>query len=85
VSAETLGVAADELPDLDELALELVQLEHREARVERQLVRLQDRHATFPSELTERQVAALQQEHLELRRRMNTIEATLLPIRRVRD
>jgi predicted nucleic acid-binding Zn-ribbon protein len=78
-------VAADRLPDLDALALELVQLEHREAHVERQLVRLQDRHATFPSEMTERQLASLQREHLEMRREMNTIRAKLLPIMRIRD
>jgi predicted nucleic acid-binding Zn-ribbon protein len=80
-----VDVASDRLPDLDELALELVQLEHREPELERRLIKLQDRYATCPSELTERQIAALQHEHLEMRRRMNTIRAKLLPIMRVRD
>lgn len=74
---------AEKLPDYDALAFELVQLEHREADLERRLVRGQDRNATFPSETSERQAATLHAELLGLRRRMNTIRAQLVPIMRV--
>ena len=75
-------MAAHELPDYDDLALQLIQLERKEAEIERRLIRLQDRHGQFPNELTKRQFDELNTEHLRVRREINTIRARLVPIMR---
>ena len=72
-----------DLPDLDELALELVQLRHRRADVQRRLDRVAYRLAAFPNELALAQQNALEAELAEMEQRVLRIEAQLLPIRRV--
>ncbi len=76
-------MAADELPNFDELTVRVIELEHQEGEIERRLAKLQDRHGQFPNEVTERQITELHTQHLAVRREVNTIRARLLPIMRV--
>lgn len=75
-------MAHHELPDFDALALELIQLEHREADIERRLAIAQDRNATFASEFNDRQATKMNTELVERRRRINDLRVQLLPIMR---
>jgi hypothetical protein len=79
-------VAAEryDLPDLDELAVELVQLRHLRADGQRRLDGIACRMAAFPNELGLAQQAALESELAAMEQRMLQIEAQLLPLRRVR-
>ena len=74
--------AAPNLPDFDELALELIQLQQREAEIDRRLEQAQDRHSACPSETTARLVSNLTMEMGEMRARINNIKVMLLPIMR---
>ena len=49
-------MAADELPDLDELSIELVRLERRAPELARQLERVEERVSQFPSSFGMREV-----------------------------
>ena len=79
---ELHGMATHELPDFDELAVRLVQLEREEGSIEQRLSRLMDRNGQFPNEVTARQIGDLQKQHLETRRELNTVRARLVPILR---
>jgi hypothetical protein len=76
--------AAPELPDLDELALEYVQLEHRAADLTRRHERVIERLAAFPSVFTATEERTIAAELDALIARMRQIDAQLLPLRRVR-
>jgi predicted nucleic acid-binding Zn-ribbon protein len=78
-------MAADELPDLDELSLELVRLERREPELARQLERAEQRAGAFPSSFGMREVRRLKLELQAIRDRIDGLDAMLLPLRRVRD
>ena len=73
-------MAVSELRDPDALAFRLVELEEREAQVERRLARLLETQGRAEDDETERQIAGLRKEHLELRRQLNTVRARLVPI-----
>ena len=73
-------MAVSELRDPDALAFRLVELEEREAQVERRLARLLETQGRVADDVTERQIAGLRKEHLELRRQLNTVRARLVPI-----
>jgi hypothetical protein len=75
-------MAVHKLPDIDSLAVRVIELEDQEAEIERRLVKLMDRHSQYPNEVTERQIADLQKQHLETRRELNTVRAQLVPIMR---
>jgi hypothetical protein len=75
-------MAADELPDLDALAAELVQLEHRLRDLLRQHDKALERIAAFPNEFERARAAALAAAIDELVARSEYLEARLLPIRR---
>ncbi len=77
-------MAADKLPDLDELSIELVRLERREAELERQLERVEERVGQFPSSFGMREVRRLKLEREAMLARMDELGALLLPLRRVR-
>jgi hypothetical protein len=79
-----LVAAAPELPDLDLLALEYVQLERRAADVQRRHERVIERLAAFPSLFTAQEERTLAAELDALIARMRQIDAQLLPLRRVR-
>jgi hypothetical protein len=74
--------AAPELPDLDAVALELVQLEQRERNISARRRKLHDRLASFPNELTQRQEREVSAERRELHRRIDVLRAQLAPLRR---
>ncbi|MGZ4403816.1 MAG: hypothetical protein ACXVRI_13345 [Gaiellaceae bacterium] len=73
-------MAVSELRDPDALAFRLVELEEQEAQVERRLARLLETQGRADDDGTERQIAGLRKEHLELRRQLNTVRARLVPI-----
>ncbi len=78
-------MAADELPDLDELSIELVRLERRAPELARQVERVEERVSQFPSSFGMREVRRLKLEQEELSARIDELDALLLPLRRVRD
>ncbi len=78
-------MAADELPDLDELSIELVRLERREPELARQLERAEERAAAFPSSFGMREVRRLRLEREAIAARIDELDAFLLPLRRVRE
>jgi hypothetical protein len=73
-------MAVSELSDVASLQLLLVELERREADIERGLAPLLVRNGRSPDETTERQIAALRKDHLEVRRELNAIRARLVPV-----
>ena len=73
--------AAPELPDLDDLTLERVQLQHHLQELARQHARLEDRLATFPNEVTRAQERRLALEIDEVLDRIHRIDAKLIPFR----
>jgi hypothetical protein len=74
-------VAADKLPDFDELALELVQLRHRERDLLRGYDKALERIAAFPNEVERARAAGLARELDEVGSRIEKLEAELLPVR----
>jgi hypothetical protein len=78
-------MAADELPDLDELAIELVRLERRKPELTRQLERAEERAGAFPSSFGMREVRRLKLEVQAMLDRIDEVDSLLLPLRRVRD
>jgi predicted nucleic acid-binding Zn-ribbon protein len=76
-------MAADKLPDFDELAIELVRLKRREPELLKRLERAEDRLVAFPSAFGEREVARLRQERQTMVDRIDELNALLLPIRRI--
>jgi len=75
-------MAHDPLPDLDELALELVQLRHRQRDLLNQYELALERIAAFPNEFQQARAAALATQLDEMTARMEWLEAQLLPLRR---
>jgi len=75
-------MAAEELPDLDELATRLVQLRHREQDLTRRLAREEERRATFSSEYAARTVEGLRAELDPLRTEIALLEEQLRPVLR---
>ncbi|MBA3844601.1 MAG: hypothetical protein H0X39_18635 [Actinobacteria bacterium] len=75
-------MASDELPDVDEMLLQLVRLERRQPVLERDLARAQDRHATFPNPVAERQVAKLAAELKSVAATVEQLRVSLRPAMR---
>lgn len=75
-------MAADELPDFDELSRELVQLVQREPEVIRRLELAERRQVSFPSPFGERELQRLRLERQAMIDRILELNALLLPIRR---
>jgi hypothetical protein len=78
-------MAAEELPDLDELMIELVRLERREAELTKLLERVSERAAFFPNAFGAREVGRVTLERQALLDRIDEVKALLLPLRRVPD
>jgi hypothetical protein len=79
-----LVAAAPDLPDLDLLALEYVQLERRAADLQQRHERVIERLSAFPSLFTAQEERTLAAELDAAIARMRQIDAQLLPLRRVR-
>ncbi|MGZ4290033.1 MAG: hypothetical protein ACXVRJ_05000 [Gaiellaceae bacterium] len=73
--------AAPELPDLDALTLERVQLQRQLRDLDRQQARLEDRIVAFPNEVSAAQARRLAAEIKAVADRIDEIDATLIPYR----
>jgi predicted nucleic acid-binding Zn-ribbon protein len=71
-----------DLPDLDELALQLVQARHRGADLRRRLEKAEERHAQFPTEHTLRTLDELKEEDEALKAEITGLEEQLRPLLR---
>lgn len=78
-------MAADELPNLTELGIDLVRLKRREQEARRHLEFARHRAASFPSDFRAREVRKLTEAHEGMLTRIDELEALLLPLRRVRE
>jgi hypothetical protein len=75
-------MAADKLPDFDELSVELVRLKQREPELIRRLELAEQRAVSFPSPFGERELQRLRLERQSMIDRILELNALLLPIRR---
>lgn len=75
-------MSAPELPDLDELALRLVQARHRENDLARRLEKVEERHGAFPSEHTRQAMEQLKAEDAALQAEIVLLEEQLRPLLR---
>jgi hypothetical protein len=78
-------MAVERLPDLDELAVDLVRLQRREKEARRHLELARERAVAFPSDFRAREVRKLADAHEEMLTRIDELEAALLPTRRFRE
>ncbi len=78
-----MTVAIAKLPDMDALAIELVQLERRELEISALRRKLHDRLNSFPNEFTLRRERELSDERRTIHRRIDELKALLAPLRRV--
>jgi hypothetical protein len=69
-----------ELSDPGSLALRLVELENREADIERGLAPLLGRQSGAIDGATVREIVGLRRAHLDVRRELNTIRARLVQL-----
>jgi uncharacterized coiled-coil DUF342 family protein len=78
-------MAVSEIPDIDELMLELEQLEHSEREISALRSKIFDRLASFPNEITQQKEREVSAERRALHRRIDELRAQLSPVRRVQD
>jgi uncharacterized protein involved in exopolysaccharide biosynthesis len=75
-------MTASDLPDFDELAVELVRLRHQQADLARRLEKAEERAAQFPSEFSRRTLHDLRADQAGLRARIADLEEQLRPVLR---
>ena len=73
---------SSELPDLDQLAMRLVQLRHRVQDLARVIERTEERHHQFPSEHSQKTLDDLRGEDGALRAEIAELEETIRPLLR---
>ena len=78
-------MAVAKLLDMDALAIELEQLERREAEISARRGKLHDRLASFHNELTQRREREVSAERRAIHRRIDELRAQLAPLRRHPD
>lgn len=71
-----------DLPDFDELAVELVRTRHQLDELGRRLERAEERAAQFPSEFSRKTLEDLRAEDARLRARTAELEEQLRPVLR---
>jgi hypothetical protein len=71
-----------ELPDLDRIAMRLVQLRHRAQDLERVLERTEERHHQFPSEHSQKTLDGQRAELTGLRTEIGDLEEQIRPLLR---
>jgi hypothetical protein len=71
---------APDLPDFDELSVELVRLRHQQADLARRLEKAEERSAQFPSAFSQRELDELRAGDLGLRARIAALEEQLRPV-----
>jgi septal ring factor EnvC (AmiA/AmiB activator) len=75
-------MTASDLPDFDELAVELVRLRHQQAELARRLEKAEERAAQFPSDFSRRTLDELRADDTGLRARIAELEEQLRPVLR---
>jgi BMFP domain-containing protein YqiC len=71
-----------DLPDFDELAVELVRVRHQLDELARRLEKAEERAAQFPSDFSRRMLEELRAEDAALRTRIGELEEQLRPVLR---
>jgi cell division protein FtsB len=71
-----------ELPDLDQIAMRLVQLRHRVQDLARVVERADERHQQFPSEHSKKTLDDLRAEDAALRAEIAELEEKIRPLLR---
>ena len=75
-------MTASDLPDFDELSVELVRLRHQQAELRRRLEKAEERAAQFPSDFSRRTLDELRADDTGLRTRIAELEEQLRPVLR---
>ena len=75
-------VPPSELPDLDQIAMRLVQLRHKVQDLARVLERTEERHYRFPSEHSQKTLDDLRAEDAGLRAEIAELEEQIRPLLR---
>ena len=71
-----------DLPDLDQIAMQLVQLRHRVQDLSRVIERTEERHHQFPSDHSQKTLDDLRAEDASLRAEIAEHEETIRPLLR---
>ena len=75
-------MSSPDLPDLDQIAMRLVQLRHRAQDLARLLERAEERHYQFPSEHSEKTLGDMRAEDSALRAEIAQLEEQIRPLLR---
>jgi predicted nucleic acid-binding Zn-ribbon protein len=75
-------MSLSDLPDLDEIAMQLVQLRHRVQDLSRVIERTEERHHQFPSEHSKKTLDDLRGEDAALRAEIARLEEQIRPLLR---
>jgi cell division protein FtsB len=75
-------MSSRELPDLDQIAMRLVQLRHRVQDLARVLERIEERHHQFPSEHSQKTLDDMRAEDTALRAEIAELEEQIRPLLR---
>ena len=78
-------MAVSEIPDIDELLLELEELEQREREISALRSKIFDRLASFPNEITQQKEREVSAERRAIHKRIDELRAQLAPLRRDAD
>jgi hypothetical protein len=71
-----------DLPDLDQIAMRLVQLRHRAQDLARVVERADERHHQFPTDHSQKTLDNLRAEDAELRAEIGALEEQIRPLLR---
>ena len=75
-------MSSPDLPDLDQIAMRLVQLRHRAQDVTRLVERAEERHYQFPSDHSQKTLDDLRAEETGLQAEIAKLEETIRPLLR---
>ena len=75
-------MSSPDLPDLDQIAMRLVQLRHRVQDLARVMERAEERHYQFPSDHSQKTLDDLRGEDLNLRSEIAQLEEQIRPLLR---
>jgi ABC-type phosphate transport system auxiliary subunit len=75
-------MSSPDLPDLDQIAMRLVQLRHRAQDLARLLERAEERHYQFPSEHSQKTLDDMRAEDGALRAEIAQLEEQIRPLLR---
>ena len=75
-------MSSSDLPDLDEIAMRLVQLRHRVQDLARVLERAEERHYQYPSDHSKKTLDDLRAEGATLRGEIEQLEERIRPLLR---